>query len=222
MAAGRHRDHRSRVRRGGAHRARSGRACPRCATAASTSRRNCRSAGSTRRRRSTGSWGSSGSCASCIPTAFPEPLGPRIVEFHRLFYHRVPTDAQVSRAAAVGRTAALSVAVPESDARSRSRFAAALAAGVAVDAAAEPRGAGTRPLSDLARRSLGRARSGAAIRRRVPRRSSCGTCACRAWPVRCWWAPRSRAPARRISRCSAIRWWRPTRSACRPAPRSAR
>jgi hypothetical protein len=27
---------------------------------------------------------------------FPEPLGPRIVEFHRLFYHRVPTDAQAA------------------------------------------------------------------------------------------------------------------------------
>jgi len=25
-----------------------------------------------------------------------EPLGPRIVEFHRLFYHRVPTGDQVS------------------------------------------------------------------------------------------------------------------------------
>lgn len=30
------------------------------------------------------------------PDTFPEPLGPRMVEFHRLFYHRVPTDAQVS------------------------------------------------------------------------------------------------------------------------------
>jgi hypothetical protein len=31
-----------------------------------------------------------------VTTGFPEPLGPRIVEFHRLFHHRVPTDAQVS------------------------------------------------------------------------------------------------------------------------------
>ncbi|MCC6193967.1 MAG: iron ABC transporter substrate-binding protein [Burkholderiales bacterium] len=30
------------------------------------------------------------------PAAFPEPLGPRIEEFHRRFYHRAPTDAQVS------------------------------------------------------------------------------------------------------------------------------
>lgn len=30
------------------------------------------------------------------PEAFPEPLGPRIVEFHRRFYHHVPTDAQVA------------------------------------------------------------------------------------------------------------------------------
>jgi iron complex transport system substrate-binding protein len=30
------------------------------------------------------------------PTVFPEPLGPRIVEFHRRFYHRMPTDAQVA------------------------------------------------------------------------------------------------------------------------------
>ena len=29
------------------------------------------------------------------PETFPTPLGPRIVEFHRLFYHRTPTDAQV-------------------------------------------------------------------------------------------------------------------------------
>lgn len=29
------------------------------------------------------------------PTAFPEPLGPRIKEFHTRFYHRTPTDAQV-------------------------------------------------------------------------------------------------------------------------------
>ncbi len=30
------------------------------------------------------------------PQAFPEPLGPRIVDFHRRFYHHVPTDAQVA------------------------------------------------------------------------------------------------------------------------------
>lgn len=30
------------------------------------------------------------------PETFPEPLGPRIVEFHRRFYHHVPTDAQVA------------------------------------------------------------------------------------------------------------------------------
>jgi iron complex transport system substrate-binding protein len=30
------------------------------------------------------------------PDTFPEPLGPRIVEFHRLFYHRVPTGDQVN------------------------------------------------------------------------------------------------------------------------------
>ncbi|MFO1397286.1 MAG: ABC transporter substrate-binding protein [Burkholderiales bacterium] len=30
------------------------------------------------------------------PDAFPEPLGPRIREFHRLFYHRTPTDEQVA------------------------------------------------------------------------------------------------------------------------------
>jgi len=30
------------------------------------------------------------------PAAFPEPLGPRIVEFHRRFYHQTPTDAQVA------------------------------------------------------------------------------------------------------------------------------
>jgi len=30
------------------------------------------------------------------PAVFPEPLGPRIVEFHRRFYHRTPTDAQVA------------------------------------------------------------------------------------------------------------------------------
>lgn len=30
------------------------------------------------------------------PAAFPEPLGPRIVDFHRKFYHRTPTDAQVA------------------------------------------------------------------------------------------------------------------------------
>lgn len=30
------------------------------------------------------------------PDLFAEPLGPRIVDFHRLFYHRVPTDAQVA------------------------------------------------------------------------------------------------------------------------------
>jgi len=29
------------------------------------------------------------------PKAFPEPLGPRIKEFHTRFYHRTPTDAQV-------------------------------------------------------------------------------------------------------------------------------
>lgn len=30
------------------------------------------------------------------PTVFAEPLGPRIAEFHRRFYHRAPTDAQVA------------------------------------------------------------------------------------------------------------------------------
>lgn len=30
------------------------------------------------------------------PDAFPEPLGPRIAEFHRRFYHRAPTDAQLA------------------------------------------------------------------------------------------------------------------------------
>jgi len=29
------------------------------------------------------------------PTLFPESLGPRIVAFHRLYYHREPTDKQV-------------------------------------------------------------------------------------------------------------------------------
>jgi iron complex transport system substrate-binding protein len=29
------------------------------------------------------------------PKAFPEPLGPRIKDFHTRFYHRTPTDAQV-------------------------------------------------------------------------------------------------------------------------------
>jgi iron complex transport system substrate-binding protein len=38
------------------------------------------------------------------PAAFPEPLGPRIKEFHRRFYHRTPTDAQVE---ALLRTAGL-------------------------------------------------------------------------------------------------------------------
>jgi hypothetical protein len=30
------------------------------------------------------------------PQTFPEPLGPRIADFHRRFYHHVPTDAQVA------------------------------------------------------------------------------------------------------------------------------
>ncbi len=30
------------------------------------------------------------------PEAFPEPLGPRIADFHRRFYHRDPTDAQIA------------------------------------------------------------------------------------------------------------------------------
>ena len=30
------------------------------------------------------------------PTVFPEPLGPRIVDFHRRYYHRAPTDAQLT------------------------------------------------------------------------------------------------------------------------------
>ncbi|HYT96106.1 MAG TPA: hypothetical protein VEO36_02185 [Casimicrobiaceae bacterium] len=29
------------------------------------------------------------------PKLFPEPLGPRIKAFHRLYYHREPTDSQV-------------------------------------------------------------------------------------------------------------------------------
>jgi iron complex transport system substrate-binding protein len=29
------------------------------------------------------------------PKLFPEPLGPRIVAFHRLYYHREPTETQV-------------------------------------------------------------------------------------------------------------------------------
>jgi ABC-type Fe3+-hydroxamate transport system substrate-binding protein len=29
------------------------------------------------------------------PKLFPEPLGPRITAFHRLYYHREPTDTQV-------------------------------------------------------------------------------------------------------------------------------
>jgi iron complex transport system substrate-binding protein len=40
------------------------------------------------------------------PAAFPEPLGPRLREFHRLFYHRTPTDEQVAvliRAAGLAR-----------------------------------------------------------------------------------------------------------------------
>ncbi len=38
------------------------------------------------------------------PDAFPEPLGPRIADFHRRFYHRDPTEAQI---AALLRTAGL-------------------------------------------------------------------------------------------------------------------
>jgi iron complex transport system substrate-binding protein len=30
------------------------------------------------------------------PDAFPEPLAPRVKDFHRRFYHREPTDAQVT------------------------------------------------------------------------------------------------------------------------------
>ena len=30
------------------------------------------------------------------PDVFPEPLGPRIREFHTRFYHHTPTDAQVA------------------------------------------------------------------------------------------------------------------------------
>jgi hypothetical protein len=29
------------------------------------------------------------------PKLFPEPLGPRIAAFHRLYYHREPTETQV-------------------------------------------------------------------------------------------------------------------------------
>lgn len=29
------------------------------------------------------------------PSRFPEPLAPRVKTFHRLFYHREPTDAQL-------------------------------------------------------------------------------------------------------------------------------
>ena len=30
------------------------------------------------------------------PSAFPEPLAPRVIDFHRRFYHREPTAAQVN------------------------------------------------------------------------------------------------------------------------------
>ena len=30
------------------------------------------------------------------PTVFPEPLGPVIADFHRKYYHRAPTDAQLA------------------------------------------------------------------------------------------------------------------------------
>ena len=29
------------------------------------------------------------------PRLFPEPLGPRVMDFHTRYYHRAPTDAQV-------------------------------------------------------------------------------------------------------------------------------
>ena len=29
------------------------------------------------------------------PRLFPEPLGPRVTDFHTRYYHRAPTDAQV-------------------------------------------------------------------------------------------------------------------------------
>jgi iron complex transport system substrate-binding protein len=29
------------------------------------------------------------------PAEFPEPLAPRVKTFHKLFYHREPTDAEV-------------------------------------------------------------------------------------------------------------------------------
>jgi len=29
------------------------------------------------------------------PRLFPEPLGPRVKDFHTRYYHRTPTDAQV-------------------------------------------------------------------------------------------------------------------------------
>jgi len=31
----------------------------------------------------------------CAPKLFADPLGTRIAAFHRLYYHREPTDTQV-------------------------------------------------------------------------------------------------------------------------------
>ena len=58
--------------------------------------------------------------------------------------------------------------------------------------------------------------------RRRRARSCSAACACRGLPPACWSAPRSPAPAPPIRRCFAIRWCRPTFSASRPAPASAR
>ena len=55
----------------------------------------CRSAGSTRRHRSIGCLGYSGLVRILHPRVFPEPLGPRVKDFHTRYYHRTLTDAQV-------------------------------------------------------------------------------------------------------------------------------
>ena len=190
------------------------------ATSACSQGRACRSAGSMRRPRSTATSVCAGSPGCSIPSGSRKTSASIARDFIKLFYQADVDERQLDRSARRGRHAGRARG---RDGMRRCAWSSRLLLGTGGGAVAR---AGDRAVSPRARRSS-RARSRRIVRLLRGRadagrnRVACA-CGCRASPPPRWSAPRSPAPAPPIRRCSAIRWSRPTSSASRPAPGSAR